>query len=75
MTVIEALHNSEFMQALGESASQTTKQVIPEDQALRQQRKFRRQLRSDEEHAKQTLISAEELIGVCDQMIYAVEFL
>lgn len=73
--MIEALHNSEFMQAVGKSASQIITEVIPEDQALRQQRKFRRQLRPDEEHVKRSLISAGELIKVCDQMVYAVKFL
>jgi hypothetical protein len=63
------------MQALGKSASQIITEVIPEDQSLRKQRKSRRPLRTDEEHVKRSLVSAAELIKVCDQMVYAVEFL
>lgn len=75
VTMTGPLHNSEFMQALSQSASQILKEVIPEDQSPRKQRKFRRPLRVDEEHVRRSIISAGELIKVCDQTIYAIEFL
>jgi hypothetical protein len=71
----EILHKSEFIQTLGTLASQIIKRDIPEDISLRRQMGDTRPWQADEEHVIRTLISAVELINVCDQMVHAVEFL
>jgi hypothetical protein len=74
--VVETLYESEFIQTLGNFGAQIIKEAVS-DPGLRYQTEFplTRPLRADEEYVRRAYISARELLTVCHQMVFAVEFL
>jgi hypothetical protein len=76
-SVIEALDKSEFMLTLGKFGAQTIKDTVVKGPYSPDQIRFTltRPLRADEEYVHRTLLSAGELVTVCDQMVCAIEFL
>lgn len=74
MTVTD-LHNSIFMQSLGKLASEIIQATIPKEGGGKASYTLSRDLRPDEEYVQQSLIAASELINVCEQLNFAVEFL
>lgn len=64
-----------LMRRLFPLAQDILRETVPSDPRRRRAGEQLRSLRPDEEYARRSLVSASELLIVCDQMSYAVEFL
>ena len=73
--MLSHLRNGSLMLRFTPLASEIIRETIPEEPHRRRRGEVIRPLRPDEEYVRSSLISAGELITVCEQMVYAVEFL
>jgi hypothetical protein len=64
-----------LMRRLFPLAQDILRETVPSDPRRRRAGEKLRSLRPDEEYARRSLVFASELLNVCDQMSYAVEFL
>jgi hypothetical protein len=73
--MLDDLRNGSLMRRLTPLASKILRETIPQEPKRRRQGEMVRSLRPDEEYVRSTLISAGELLTVCEQMAYAIEYL
>lgn len=69
------MHNSGLMRRLTKLAAEIIKETTAVKSGQSQMHEISRPLRPEEEYVSDSLIYAGELITICDQMLYSVDFL
>lgn len=73
--MLESMSDSGLMRRLAQLAAEIIEQTMPREEGRPQIGKLSRALRPEEDYVRDSLIRAGELIAICEQMAYAVDFL